>query len=38
LTLAAGIMREPFPRFLLVVTIAKFGRYVVLAAAILHWL
>nr|WP_298099056.1 YqaA family protein [uncultured Shinella sp.] len=38
LTLAAGIMREPFPRFLLVVIIAKFGRYIVLAAAVLQWL
>ena len=38
LTLAAGIMREPFPRFLLVVTIAKFGRYIVLAAVVLQWL
>ncbi|MCJ8055663.1 DedA family protein [Shinella curvata] len=37
LTLAAGIMREPFARFLLVVAIAKFGRYVVLAAFVLHW-
>jgi len=38
LTVAAGIMREPFPRFLLVVTIAKFGRYIVLAAIVLQWL
>lgn len=38
LTLAAGIMREPFPRFLLVVTVAKFGRYIVLAAMVLQWL
>ncbi|MDX3976407.1 YqaA family protein [Shinella sp.] len=38
LTVAAGIMREPFPRFLLVVTIAKFGRYIALAAIVLHWL
>ncbi|AOF89787.1 YqaA family protein [Sinorhizobium sp. RAC02] len=37
LTVAAGIMREPFPRFLLVVSIAKFGRYIVLAALVLHW-
>lgn len=35
LTVAAGIMREPFWRFLLVVSIAKFGRYVVLAAVVL---
>jgi membrane protein YqaA with SNARE-associated domain len=38
LTVAAGIMREPFLRFLLVVSIAKFGRYIVLAALVLHWL
>lgn len=38
LTLAAGIMREPFLRFLLIVAIAKFGRYIVLAAVVLHWL
>lgn len=38
LTVAAGIMREPFLRFLIVVSIAKFGRYIVLAALVLHWL
>lgn len=38
LTVAAGIMREPLPRFLLVVSIAKFGRYIVLAALVQHWL
>jgi membrane protein YqaA with SNARE-associated domain len=38
LTVAAGIMREPFLRFLAVVSIAKFGRYIVLAALVLHWL
>lgn len=31
LTLAAGMMREPLWRFTLVVTMAKFGRYAVLA-------
>lgn len=30
LTLAAGILREPFWRFLLIVTLAKGGRYLVL--------
>ncbi|TVP73578.1 MAG: DedA family protein [Rhodobacteraceae bacterium] len=30
LTLAAGIMREPLWRFLLVVTMAKTGRYIIL--------
>lgn len=38
LTVVAGTMREPFPRFLLVVAIAKFGRYIALAAIVLHWL
>lgn len=37
LTLAAGVMREPFTRFLLVVAIAKFSRYITLAALVLHW-
>lgn len=32
LTLAAGVMREPLRVFLVLVTIAKTGRYVVLAA------
>ena len=31
ITLVAGVMREPLPRFLLLVGIAKFGRYAVLA-------
>jgi membrane protein YqaA with SNARE-associated domain len=35
LTVVAGVMREPFPVFLLLVTIAKVGRYVVLAWATL---
>ncbi|SAL83217.1 membrane protein-like protein [Caballeronia arvi] len=30
LTLLAGVMREPFARFLILVTIAKLGRYLVL--------
>jgi len=34
LTLVAGIMREPLWRFLLLVSIGKTGRYVVLAAGI----
>ena len=33
LTVVAGVLREPFPIFLLLVTIAKVGRYLVLAAA-----
>jgi len=37
LTVAAGVMREPLPVFLLLVTIAKVGRYLVLAALVLRW-
>lgn len=33
LTVAAGVLREPFWSFLLLVAIAKTGRYIVLAAA-----
>lgn len=36
ITLAAGVMREPLWRFLLVVTLAKGGRYAVLAWATLQ--
>jgi len=32
LTIAAGVLREPFWSFLLLVAIAKTGRYIVLAA------
>jgi membrane protein YqaA with SNARE-associated domain len=35
LTVAAGLLREPLWRFLLLVTIAKVGRYVVLTIAVL---
>ncbi|MEO9902698.1 YqaA family protein [Nisaea sp.] len=35
LTLAAGVLREPFGRFLLLVAIAKTGRYIVVAALII---
>ena len=35
LTVVAGLLREPLPMFLLLVTIAKLGRYVVLAAVVL---
>lgn len=38
LTVAAGIMREPLPVFLLLVTIAKVGRYLALAAVTLGWM
>ena len=37
LTLAAGIMRERLWRFVLIVTVAKAGRYVVLALATLQF-
>lgn len=37
LTLAAGVLREPISSFLILVTIAKAGRYIVLAAIILAW-
>jgi membrane protein YqaA with SNARE-associated domain len=38
LTVAAGVMREPLPVFLLLVTIAKVGRGIVLAALLLRWI
>ncbi len=37
LTVAAGFLREPLPVFLALVTIAKLGRYAVLAAAVVNW-
>lgn len=37
LTLVAGILREPFIPFVLLVTLAKAGRYIVLAAVVLAW-
>ncbi len=36
LTLIAGVMREPLWRFLLLVTVAKAGRYLALAAVVLY--
>ena len=38
LTLVAGVLREPLPTFIAVVTLAKLGRYLVLAAVTLQWL
>jgi membrane protein YqaA with SNARE-associated domain len=35
LTVVAGVLREPFPIFLILVTIAKVGRYLILTAATL---
>ncbi len=37
LTVAAGVMREPFLPFLLLVALAKTSRYLVLAALALGW-
>ncbi|WP_129775938.1 YqaA family protein [Peristeroidobacter soli] len=37
LTVIAGVLREPLPVFLLLVTVAKVGRYLVLTAVTLHW-
>lgn len=37
LTVIAGVLREPFWSFVLLVTIAKVGRYLVLAAAVGSW-
>ncbi len=37
LTVTAGVMREPFLPFLLLVALAKTGRYLVLAALALGW-
>lgn len=37
LTVVAGVLREPFPVFLALVTVAKVGRYLVLAAATLSF-
>ena len=37
LTLVAGVMREPLWRFLLLVSLAKSGRYAVLALVTLYW-
>jgi membrane protein YqaA with SNARE-associated domain len=34
--LIAGIMREPFWRFVLIVSLAKLGRYLLLMALTLH--
>ncbi|MER9650837.1 YqaA family protein [Mesorhizobium sp. M0199] len=38
LTLVAGALREPFWSFLAIVTIAKVGRYLALAAMTLNWI
>ena len=38
LTVVAGVMREPFWRFFLLVTIAKTGRYILVAAGLMQLL
>ena len=38
LTVAAGVLREPFWSFLLLVAIAKIARYLALAAAVMNWM
>jgi membrane protein YqaA with SNARE-associated domain len=38
LTVVAGVLREPIGPFLLLVTLAKFGRYLVLAMVTLAWI
>lgn len=38
LTVVAGVMREPLASFLFIVTIAKAGRYLAVAALTLAWL
>lgn len=38
ITVAAGVLREPFWSFLLLVTLAKVGRYIILAAVTLSWM
>lgn len=37
ITVMAGVLREPLPTFTLLVTIAKAGRYVILAWATMEW-
>ncbi len=36
LTVIAGVLREPLPRFLAIVTLAKGGRYLALAWLVPH--
>jgi membrane protein YqaA with SNARE-associated domain len=38
LTVIAGVLREPMPIFLLLVTLAKVGRYLLLSTVALNWL
>lgn len=36
ITVVAGVLREPLPTFLLLVTVAKLGRYVIVALATMN--
>ena len=36
LTMVAGVLREPLPTFLAIVTIAKVGRYLAVAWLVMH--
>jgi membrane protein YqaA with SNARE-associated domain len=38
LTIAAGVMREPFPVFLALVAVAKTARYLAVTAITLRWM
>ena len=38
ITVAAGVLREPLPIFLLFVTVAKVGRYLLVAGITLGWM
>lgn len=38
LTVVAGVMREPFPTFIVLVAIAKLARYIVVAAVALNFM
>ncbi|MBO3760578.1 YqaA family protein [Ciceribacter sp. L1K22] len=38
ITVVAGVLREPLPTFLALVTLAKVGRYLVLVAATAGWM
>jgi membrane protein YqaA with SNARE-associated domain len=37
ITVVAGVLREPLPMFLLLVSVAKVSRYLVVAALTLGW-
>jgi hypothetical protein len=37
LTVMAVVLRKPFPVFLMIVAVARFGRYLVFAAIAMNW-